>query len=47
MTYLNSSVSGILVYGKIATILFLSFTGSGGGTGCTRRSLFNKSEQLV
>lgn len=46
-TYVSSSVSGILVYGRIATTLFLSLTGSGGGTGWRRRSLFSKSEQLV
>ena len=43
----NSSVSGIFVYGNIATIRFLSLTGSGGGVGCIRRSLFNRSEQWV
>jgi len=28
----NSSVSGIFVYGRMATMRFLSLTGSGGGT---------------
>lgn len=44
---LSSSVSGIFVYGSIATIRFLSFTGSGGGVGCISLSLFRRSEQWV
>ena len=46
-TYVSSSVSGIFVYGKMATTRFLSLTGSGGGTGCISLSLLSKSEEWV